>query len=378
MKKNAPKLSRLGDEHTEALYRTQKSIESYLMTTKKLTKKKTPPQQVKKSVQMDLFGRFVANDGAEVSNTVELWDSIPKYFFTPHQMKKLRTVEGLAKPFEWKFRHVDTDCMVVIQPALIKQKDGSYLACFPSVTEELVEEALKKILCDQQYGMHDVEKSETWVRFTLGMVRKELVARKRMRSVVEIKHALEVMSKCILTYYQSGKEVWNGAILQDLVTVGRDEYLADREAQHVARLPLFVTRSINRLEYRQFNIDRLMCCDEQLTRWIYRRLINRYKQASYMNNYHFMFSDMKESGLLQQSAERDNRKKVISCLQEAIDEKVISRYDTDERREGRKIVDVKYTVHPTREFIAEQKASNKRATDHLATAKRARISVVDK
>ncbi len=345
--------------------------------TKKLTKKK-PPLAPKKSIQMDLFGRFVTNDGAEVSNTVELWDSIPKYFFTPHQMKKLRTVEGLAKPFEWKFNHVDTECMVVVQPALIKQKDGSYKAFFPSITEELVEEALKKILCDQQYGMHDVEKAETWIRFTLRMIQKELKARDRTRDIAQIKHAIEVMSKCVLTYYQNDKEVWNGAILQDLVTVGREEYLADREAQHIARLPLFITRSINRLEYRQFNIDRLMRCDEQVTRWIYRRLINRYKQASYMNNYHFMYSDVKESALLQQSTERDNRKKVISCLEEAIEEKVISRYETDERKEGRKIIDVKYNVYPTSEFIAEQKAANKRATDHLTTAKRARIAVVDK
>ena len=342
------------------------------MTTDKLPKK-TPPPVAKKSVQMDLFGRFVTNDGAEVSNTVELWDSIPKYFFTPHQMKKLRTSTGHADPFEWHFRHVDTDCAIVVQPALIKQKDGTYKAFFPSVTEELIEEALKKILCDQQYGMHDVAKAETWVRFTLRMIQKELKARGRDRKTAEIKHALEVMSKCILTYYQNDKEVWTGAILQDLVTVGREEYLADREAQHVARLPLFITRSINRLEYRQFNVDRLMACDEQVTRWIHRRLINRFRQANYMNSYHFMYSDVKESALLQQSTERDNRKKVISCLEEAIEEKVISRYETDERKQGRKIVDVKYTVFPTSEFISEQKAANKRSTDNHLTAKRARI-----
>ncbi len=346
------------------------------MTKKKMVRK-SPPAEVKKSVQFDLFGRFVTNEGAEVSNTVELWDTIPKYFFTPHQMKKLRTESGHADPFEWEFFHANQNCMILIQPALIRQPNGKYKAFFPSVTEELVEEALKKILCDQQYGLHDVEKVETWVRFTLRLIQKELKARNRTRDIAQIKHALEVMSKCVLTYYQNGKEVWNGAILQDLVTVNREEYLTDRDAQHVARLPLFITRSINRLEYRQFNIDRLMSCDEQLTRWIVRRMINRYTQASFMNNYHFMYSAAKESGLLQQSSERDNRKKMISCLDEAIEEKVISRYEVDERKEGRRIIDVKYTVFPTKECIAEQKAANKRATEHLVTAKRARIALVD-
>ena len=103
--------------------------------TKKLPKK-SPPQEIKKSLQFDLFGRFVANDGTEVSNTVELWESIPKYFFTPHQMKKLRTTDGLAKPFEFPFVQNKNSCLVVVQPALIKQEDGSYKAFFPSVTEE--------------------------------------------------------------------------------------------------------------------------------------------------------------------------------------------------------------------------------------------------
>ncbi len=347
---------------------------------KKLPSKRSrkPPQAVTPSVQMDLFGRFLTNDGSEVSNTVELWESIPKYFFTPYQMKKLRTPTGHADPFEWEFTHYDTPCQVVIQPALIKQDDGSYKAFFPGVTEELVEESLKKILCDQQYGLHDLVNSETWVRFTLRMIHKELKNRKRTRDIAQIKQAVQVMNKCLVSYYQNGKEIWSGNILQDLITVGRDEYIADKDAQHAARLPLFITRSINTLEYRQFNLDRLMRCDEQLTRWIYRRLINRYRNANYTNSYHFMFSGVKESGHLQQGRDNDNRQKVLSCLQEAIDEKVIYRYETEEQKEGRKIIDVKYTVYPTAEFISEQKAANLRATDHEKTARRARITPVGK
>ncbi len=86
---------------------------------------------------------------------------------------------------------------------------------------------------------------------------------------------------------------------------------------------------------------------------------------------------MKHSGLLQQGTERDNRKKLISCLEELKAQKVITRYVSDERKEGRRIVNVKYTVYPTPEFIAEQKAANKRKTEHLATAKRARVVLVD-
>jgi len=325
--------------------------------------KKNPPQASIKSPQYDLFSQFVANEPSEVSNTVEIWESIPKYFFTPKQVEKLRTPTGHADPYEWKYSYNGSPCEVRIQPALIKQDDGRYKAFFPSVTEELVEEALKKILTNQQYGVHDVEKSETWVRFSLSMVQKELKIRGRSRSIKQIKHAIEVMSSCIITLCHGNKEVWKGAILQDLVTVDREEYLADTNAHHIARLPLFISHAIDKLEYRQFNYDRLMSCNEQLTRWIYKRIINRFRQASFMNDYHFMYSDLKASGLLQQATEGKNRVKAISALEELEKQGVLMRYEIDERKEGRKIVDIKYTLFAAGDFIREQKAANKRSSD---------------
>ena len=68
-------------------------------TRYKLVKK--PPEKYIKSLQLDLFSQFVTNDKSEVSNTVEIWESIPKYFLTPAQVKKLRTDTGHADPYEW-------------------------------------------------------------------------------------------------------------------------------------------------------------------------------------------------------------------------------------------------------------------------------------
>jgi len=68
----------------------------------------------------------------------------------------------------------------------------------------------------------------------------------------QIKHTIEVMASSVLILYKEGKEVRKGSILQDFMTVSRDEYLADTDAQHIARLPLFISYAINQLEYRQF------------------------------------------------------------------------------------------------------------------------------
>jgi len=337
----------------------------------------TPPTTPKKSIQFDLFSQFCANDHAEVSNAVEIWDSIPKYFFTPRQIEKLRTGSGHADPFTWDYHYNNAAFSVRIQPALIEQPDGSYRAFFPGVTEELVEEALKKILADQTYGFHDVSNTETWVRFTLNMIKRELAARGRARNIPDIKHAIEVMSSCMISVRKNGKELWKGAILQDLVTVGRKEYLADTDSHHLGRLPLFISHAINRLGMRQFNLDRLMTCDDQLSRWIYRKMIHRFTQAHVTQTYHFLFSTIQgESALLQQGRDIDNRRKVRNALEELKRRGVVMVYSESLVKQGRKVVDAKYEVRPSTDFSTEQKAANKRDSDNKRTAQSSGIRLI--
>lgn len=346
------------------------------MDSKKLENKK-PPNISTYSLQLDLYSSFVSNDDSKVSNTVEFWECIPKYFFTAAKEKSLRTADGLAKPFEWPYTYRGGSYTAVIHPASVKDKTGAYKAFFPGVTEDLVEEALKKIFTIQNQGIHDVKNAESWVRFSLRMIHKELKANGRTRSIEEIKHAIEVMSKCNITLMQDNKEIWCGGILQDLITVDRKEYVADTKSQHVARLPLFVSKAINQLDYRQFNYERLMSCNEQLSRSIYKRLINHFTYASFTTDYHFMYTDLKNTGLLQQATETKNRQKVISALKELVKKNVLKNYqaDSDAYKVGRKIVDVKYTVWPSQEFIKEQKAANKRNTDNKVSTERATFAL---
>lgn len=338
-----------------------------------LNKKRTPSETGKNSIQYDLFGQFLSNDSDDVSNTVEIWERIPKYF--PAQVTSRQIKEDGVQPLEWDYLERDEkghcrQFKVVIQPAMIKQSNSKYKAVFPGKTEEVIEESLKKILSDQRFGMHNSKTAETWVRFTLSMLFRELKERGCTRSRDEIKQAIQVMSKCNIAVFIDDKEVWNGAILQDLVTVGRGEYLEDtNDAQHIARLPLFITRAIDRLEYRQFNYARLMSCREQLSRWIYKRLVNRYKQADHTNSYHFTLEAISQSGLLQQGRDADKRKKVKSALEELIKKDVICDYEDEViAREGRRATNIKYTLYPSDTFITEQKAANKRAKDQRLKA----------
>ena len=351
-------------------------VDGALKMTPENGQPKSPPSEPIKSIQFDLFGEFITNNKGDVSNTVELWERIPKYF-PVRTLGKLRPEKDRERPYEWEYIEQGCKYMVVIQPAFIKENDD-YRAYFPSVTEELIEEALKKILSDQNCGIHDPKNVETWVKFSLGMLFRELNDRGCTRSYAEIKRAITVMSKCNVSFLKEGKEIWNGAILQDLVTVGRDDYLAGKDAHHIARLPVFISHAINCLEYRQFNYTRLMNCNSPLARWIYKQLIHRFKQANLFNDYHFMYEDLKGSGLLQQSRETDNRRTALEALDELVSRGVLVRYSSMERKEGRKIVNVKYTVYPSGDFIKEQKAAGKRVTENEEKAVSEGLRLVDK
>lgn len=325
-------------------------------------KKKKPPLPVQ-TTQFDLFHNFLGKDKA---NSVEVWESIPKYFFTPAMVARLRTKDGHADPHERAFKYDGMDCSVIIHPAQIKVK-GKWLSFFPGVGEELVEEALKKILTDQRNGIHNPKDKLTWVSFTLGQIEKELKARGRTRSKLEIKHSIQVMSRCMITLYRGDEcDEWEGGILENLWKVSRDKYLADNDAHHVASLPDFITNAINSLEYRQFSFDRLLSCDTQLSRWIYKQLIHSFTYAEYgKTNYHFMYSDLaRDSGLLNQVRPNDNRRKVGAALDELVKRGVLANWKPDEHYKGRKITDVKYTVYPSRVFVAEQMAASKRITNN--------------
>ena len=121
-----------------------------------------------------------------------------------------------------------------------------------------------------------------------------------------------------------------------------------------------------------------MSCNSPLARWIYKRLIHRYRQANLMNDYHFMYSDLKGSGLLQQMIEGDNRKKALAALDELVGKGVLMRYETNKRLKGRKIIDVKYTLYPSSDFVSEQKAANKRINDNQIKVKDTNFLTVDK
>lgn len=332
-----------------------------------------PPAKALRSVQYDLFTTFFG-EATELSNTIELWDAIPKYAVTPRTQNIRRSADKRLPVHECRFtyatrRHghrIESACRVAIQPASIKTHDG-YIDFYPSTDEELVEEVIRKIFADQQCGLHDPGRAESWVRFSVQMIRKELKARGKTRSLDEIKRSIEILSKTHVSLFvdETDDPVYSAPILSDVTRVTREKYLEDSSLTWIARLPALISTSVNELTYRQFNYGVLMSLSSQLARWLHKRLSHNYTNASYLDPYQALYSSIqRDSGLLNYKRTNDNVKALESALGELMTNRVLNTWERlEERREGRKIADIKYCLHAHSDFIRDMKAANARMKD---------------
>ena len=336
-------------------------------SSKKLAKRK-PPTTAPASQQYVMFTQFFGK-AEDTSNTIELWDAIPKYAVSARRQVSMRDPNGRLPVHEYRFEYADRKCRLEVQPASIKVKDPDqkerFQDFYPSADEELVEEVIRKIFADQRYGVHVTQPAESWVRFSVQMIRKELAARGKTRSLDEIKRSIEILAKTIVSFYVEGEgeePIYTAATLNDLTRVTRATYEDDTSALWAARLPALISKSINELTFRQFNYGTLMTLSSQLARWLHKRLSHNYTNASMMHPYTVLYSTLRrDSGLI----EGPNITKSVAAVEQALDELVergvLMDWKRQERREARnKLVDVIYSLTASMNFATDVKAANGR------------------
>src|SRR6266705_5574900 len=106
--------------------------------------------------QLMLFQTFIPEDDPDdkYSNTIELYDAIPKYFSNARTMDAMRK-DGIYLPtLERVFQHRHETYTVQIRPARVRGRTGAEKEYYPSPREELVEEALRKLACDKMNGVY--------------------------------------------------------------------------------------------------------------------------------------------------------------------------------------------------------------------------------
>jgi hypothetical protein len=320
--------------------------------------------------QLSLFQNFLYNKEQErenLSNAIDLWDSVPRYSVSRQAMTKAREKEKFLENYSVAFQYRSHAYTCTISPAMVTDTDGKQRDFFPSATEELVEDALRKLAIEQQAGFFDKPNYRSGVVFSLYALREELKKRGHTRSYQEVRLALDILSGSTIEIRgqdsEKGEVLVKSPYLASIVVVSRKRLKDDPEAKWAVQFHPFVTGSIDKVTYRQFNYDKMMSHSTQLARWLHKQLVLKYTFADHTKPFEMRYSTVKRDSALLNGYSRG--RDAIDALETALNDlkthDVLSSCERKDVRGARKkLQDVVFKIWPSFDFVREVKAANKR------------------
>ena len=330
-----------------------------------------PPKEADfHSKQIDLFHNFVCNgedERATLSNTLDLWDSVPRYSVSRQAMDKMRKAGTFPQLLGIPFHYRGRELKAVIQPAWIQDKDNDIKGYYPSANEELVEDALRKIATEQDRGYFDKAGYRSGVVFTLYMLREELKKRGHTRSYQQIVLSLRILARSTIEISamdgKDGEGFTINPYFSGLSAVSKGKLAEDPQARWIVQFHPLVTQAIDVLKYRQFNYAQMMGHCTQLARWLHKQLSIKFTFASLMTAFEMRFSTVKRDSSLLEGYQQ--QRQAVAALDSAFAELQASGVllvvtKAEVRGLRGKLEDVVYALTASRDFITQTKAANKR------------------
>lgn len=320
--------------------------------------KKLEEYNQERPLQLTLFEMLSPRD-QNFSNTVELYDFIPKYHWGKTERINDKFLDSLERKFECRGVQYD----VKIRPASIEDKDGNERYYYPSKREELVEDALRKFAVEGQGLFLD---DQVGVTFSLYQLQKELKRLGHSYSKNQIKDALLICARTNITVStEDGKTVLTSNLFETLGLQTREDWQdTEQKTRAFVRFNSLVTQSIKQRSFRQLNYDKVMSYTSVIARQLHKRMSHHYIQASLSHPYHLLLSTIiRDFGLTEYSQLRDNLRKVEIALKEMKDNEIITSYKTEktlDTRNRNKLLDAKFVITPDFRFTGEVAQANKR------------------
>ena len=329
---------------------------------KLVTLKRSSPEQ------LTLFQTFLPDED-KYSNTIELYDAIPKYYPLKH-MHHMRVNETFLPHMDREFEHKGNAYKLTISPGRVIYKEGSACEFYPSFREELVEEALRKIACDRLNGVF--LDGQAGVQFTLYELKKELKARGHTIDIPDLIESLKICNLASLSVMDSsGKAIIQSPIFPVLLIASKADWIKNpKRARCYVQFHPLVTASINHISYRQYDYLTYMAYKHRLSRWLHKRMAHNYVQASIIHPYSISLSTiLRDSGAYTAPRGSNRPREVETALDELTANQVIMNWKKADKRGLRnKIIDIVYTLYPDLSFVEEVKKANARSKKATAAA----------
>jgi len=301
--------------------------------------------------QLSLFD--LLDNEKDFSHTIELYDFMPKYVWG-----KVERVGGVFLPrLEREFACRGKKYKLTLFPASIEDENGDEKYHYPAKREEIVEDALRKLMAEGGGVFLD---GEAGVSFTLYKLQKELKENGHSYSRQQIKDALEVLAKTNIELKSESGTV--EFIFHPIEAIGFNG--ENEETQTFVRFSPLVTKSIKERTFRLFNYKKVMSYKTVIARQLHKRMAHNYTQASLTEPYGFMLTTIiRDFGLTRRKQLKDNLREVEEAISELREKNVVINYKIDkiiEKSLRLKLVDVKFTIQPHFEFVSEVKKANTR------------------
>ena len=234
--------------------------------------------------QLELFELKEGNE-RYYSNTIEFWDTIPKYFYGRVKRKKIvddkaKTILNVLPTLTRKIKYGKQDeagkkemvkYNVNITPAILVKKDkktGYTVSTYhyASTREELIEDVLKKFIALGKGGFIEDDIS---VYFSLKEIQDELKSKNHTYSIAEINEALNIMNKTHIDIISERGIVECGdTIISKLMLANKGR----GGTKCYCSLNFIVSKSIKQLRFRKYDYTKCMLYQIPLSRYIYKRI----------------------------------------------------------------------------------------------------------
>lgn len=301
---------------------------------------------------LDLFADVL--DGNS-TNSIAVYDAAPKYIY--RNRERAVTESGFE---DMQFSLPDGNFDVTVGAARVKMPDGTEVLIFPGDREQVIEDALRKLaVSGNGVGLNGV----VGVVFTLYELFMELKGTKHEMGYSQLREGLYVLrhSSLKITSRSSG-ESWDENYLSRLVEGGISKNSGgEREYQKwFCSFHLLVTKSIQDISYKMTNYQRLMQIKGLMPKYLYKRMVLVYSYAQKGRPYEpTLLQILTDSGRGISPEMKNNVKAMKRTLDELVKRGVIEWVEEIRQMEGRKLINIRYRIHPTAEFVSECIRANK-------------------
>ncbi len=312
-----------------------------------------------KPQQLDLF-ELLGLHNKPYSNTIELYDFMPKYYWA------MRNRKDVPRALEREFECRGISYKLTVTPARIKGKDGVFRDHYPGKREELVEDALRKLAAEGQGVFLSDDRGEAAsVRFTLYELRKELEERGHGYNLNEIRESLQICKRTnLIVTTEDGSAVLESNIFETLGLQTREDWKgAGKKTRCFVRFNPLVTRGIKSGAFRRLNYDKAMAYG-LIARQLFKRLSHHYTQANLVNRYTVMLTTLiRDFGLTHYKQLRDNLREMQAALEEMKGKGDLLLYEIHpvvDSKQRNKLIDAKIVLTTAPGFNADALEANQR------------------